>query len=184
MMSQYQSTPTLAAVVVPIMVRQSGYAVLLTQRSATVTYHSNQICLPGGRFDTQQDTNLVQTALREFEEETGLPAHRVEVLGHLSAQISSTNFHIHPLYGLIHPPYAFHMNEDEVTKFIEVPLDFLIEQDNFTHAKYHTKLKAKSPVHRYCVEYENSLIWGVTATILREFRKIDIKNKLADMVIH
>ncbi|MFP3631964.1 CoA pyrophosphatase, partial [Burkholderia sp. SIMBA_045] len=71
-----------AAVLIPIIERPHGLSLILTRRSSKLRKHAGQISFPGGRFD-ETDSDLLDTALRETEEEIGLPRSQVEVIGRL-----------------------------------------------------------------------------------------------------
>src|SRR5947209_15007515 len=95
---------TPAAVLVPQIDHRNGMSVLLTQRTAHLTAHAGQISFPGGRIE-DTDPDAVAAALRETEEEVGLPRHRVEVIGRLDTYITGTGFEITPIVGMIQPPF-------------------------------------------------------------------------------
>jgi 8-oxo-dGTP pyrophosphatase MutT (NUDIX family) len=69
-----------AAVLIPLVQRADGLTVLLTQRTAHLTNHAGQISFPGGRAE-DYDTDAIDTALRESEEEIGLARRHVEIVG-------------------------------------------------------------------------------------------------------
>ncbi|MDP3321639.1 MAG: CoA pyrophosphatase, partial [Bosea sp. (in: a-proteobacteria)] len=92
-----------AAVLIGVVPRPEGPTVILTQRAATLRSHSSQVAFPGGRVDAV-DGSPVVTALREAEEEIGLPRERVRTLGFLDAYLTGTGYRIVPVVGLLEPP--------------------------------------------------------------------------------
>ena len=83
--------PVHASVLVPLVMRDHGLAVLLTERTTHLSSHSGQIAFPGGKADPE-DASATDTALREAEEEIGLDRHFVEVLGNLPTYITGSAF--------------------------------------------------------------------------------------------
>ncbi|HCE10762.1 MAG TPA: CoA pyrophosphatase [Oxalobacteraceae bacterium] len=161
-----RSTPPMpASVLLPIVVREAGLTLLLTQRSEHLTDHGGQISLPGGRVE-QADTSAVETALRETEEEVGLHRRHVEVLGTLPDYFTATGYRVTPVVSLVQPPFELKADPFEVAEIFEVPLAFLM--DGINHQRRTAELP--SGVGRrtfYAMPYERFFIWGVTAGILR-----------------
>ena len=97
-----------AAVLVPLVDHPPGHphgmTVLLTQRTAHLTAHAGQISFPGGRIEAH-DPDPESAALRETEEEVGLPRDRVSVIGRLDTYLTGTGFEITPVVGIVTPPF-------------------------------------------------------------------------------
>ena len=104
---------TVAAVLVPIVTHPSGLTVLFTQRTAHLKAHSGQVSFPGGRAEPG-DASPEETALRETEEEIGLPRGRVEVLAKLPEYFTRTGFRVTPVVGLVVPPLELVPDPNEV----------------------------------------------------------------------
>src|SRR5207249_2869220 len=128
-----QAGITRAAVLVPIIQHPDGLTVLFTQRTAHLKAHSGQVSFPGGRAEPG-DPTLEFTALREAEEEIGLPARRVEVLARLPEYFSRTGFRVTPVVGLIQPPLELVPDAREVDEVFEVPLAFILDSANHQRA--------------------------------------------------
>jgi len=161
-----------AAVLVPIW-RSSRPSVLLTQRSQTLSSHAGQIALPGGRMD-RQDASFAGAALREAEEEVGLPARFVTVLGALPHFYTNTGYEICPIVGLVEPEAkAFiQANPGEVDEVFDVPLDFLLDPANHRHHHYRDNALDRQWIsipYSDAAAGKERFIWGVTASILRSF---------------
>jgi 8-oxo-dGTP pyrophosphatase MutT (NUDIX family) len=162
--------PAAAAVLVPLVMREE-LCLLLTERGAQLSTHSGQIAFPGGRTD-ESDRDAVHTALREAEEEIGLPPSHVEVLGTLPTYTTGSAYIITPVVALVQPGFELRPNPAEVADVFEVPLGYLM---NPAHHRRHlvehegaswewlsmpwTSPEARLPKERF--------IWGATAGMLR-----------------
>lgn len=153
-----------AAVLVPLVMRADGVNVLLTQRTAHLHDHAGQIAFPGGRTQPS-DTSLVDTALRETEEETGLTREHIDVLGSLPDYLTSTGFKVTPVIGLAEPDFTLAHDPFEVAEVFEVPLAFLMDPAN--HRLHTATLVDGIPRRYYSIPFENRFIWGATAGMLR-----------------
>ncbi len=110
---------------VPLVVRDNGLTVLLTQRADHLNDHAGQVSFPGGRHEPF-DADATATALREAQEEVGLDPSRVEILGALPDYLTGTGFRVTPVIGLVHPPFTLKADALEVAEVFEVPLAFLM----------------------------------------------------------
>jgi 8-oxo-dGTP pyrophosphatase MutT (NUDIX family) len=151
-----------AAVLVPIVMRPPELTVLLTQRSAHLAAHAGQISFPGGSVEAQ-DTDPVDAALRETEEEVGLPRSHVEVVGRLDTYVTSTGFEVTPVVGLVRVPYPVRPDPFEVAEVFEVPLAFIIDPAN--RQRHSREYKGRTRTF-YALPYEQRYIWGATAGML------------------
>lgn len=155
-------TPVPAAVLVPLVQRETDLTVLLTQRTAHLNDHAGQISFPGGRVD-EADADRVDTALRETEEETGLPRDRVEILGFLPDFDIMTGFRVTPVVGWVRPPIRLQPDPFEVAEVFEVPLAFFLDPAN--HQR-HTRTVNDCTRHYYAMPFQGRNIWGATAGML------------------
>jgi 8-oxo-dGTP pyrophosphatase MutT (NUDIX family) len=151
-----------AAVLVPVVRRESGLTILLTQRTDHLHDHAGQISFPGGRSEAHDDSPAA-TALRETFEEIGLPRSHVEVLGALPEYTTVTGYHVTPVVGLVSPPLAFSLDAFEVAEAFEVPLAFFLNPDN--HQRNTLQYQGCTR-HYYAMPYEQRYIWGATAGML------------------
>ena len=157
-----------ASVLVPLVVRDDGVRVLLTQRTAHLTDHAGQISFPGGRVE-DADADAVATALRESEEEIGLPASVVDVLGSLPEYRTITGYRVTPVVGLIEKPFMLRLDTFEVSEAFEVPLEFLMNPANHERRLFHFGDVART---FYAMPWQGArryFIWGATAAMLRNF---------------
>jgi len=120
---------TPAAILFPLVDHPEGCRVLLTRRTDHLHDHPGQISFPGGRVESG-DISLHHTALREAEEEIGLPPESVEILGELPPYATVTGFLIHPVVARLTPPLSLVTDPFEVAEAFEVPLGFLLDSDN------------------------------------------------------
>jgi 8-oxo-dGTP pyrophosphatase MutT (NUDIX family) len=153
---------TRAAVLVPIVAHADGLTVLFTRRTVHLKAHSGQVSFPGGRAEPG-DPSIEFTALREAEEEIGLPARRVEVLARLPEYFTRTGFRVTPVVGLIQPPLELVPDAREVDEVFEVPLDFILDPAN--HRRATRELNGRT-VSYYVIEHNGRTVWGATAGML------------------
>lgn len=159
-----EGTPVLAAVLIPMVMRPEGVRVMLTQRAAHLHDHAGQISFPGGRVETL-DLTPVATALREAQEETGLPQDRVEVLNSMPEFLTATGFSITPVVSLVDPDFSPAPDAFEVADIFEVPLSFLMDPAN--HRLYEAHLPDGRVRRYYAMPWQDRFIWGATAGMLR-----------------
>lgn len=159
--------PARAAVLVPVVVREGGPTLLLTERSLQLANHSGQIAFPGGRIDAG-DADANAAALREADEEIGLDRSYVELIGALSNYVTGTAFVVTPVVGLVRPGFALRLNPGEVADAFEVPLAFLMDPSN-----HHRHMLEWEGVRRewFSMPFRDGtnerFIWGATAGMLR-----------------
>ena len=153
----------LAAVLVPVVERPEGLAVLLTQRTEKLPSHAGQISFPGGKVEGGDESPSV-TAMREAEEELGLDRAFVEPIGFLDPYQTVTGFKIAPLVATLRSGFAIDPDLSEVAEVFEVPLSFLMDAAN--HHR-HSILYEGRRRYYYAMPYEDRYIWGATAGILR-----------------
>lgn len=152
-----------AGVLVPLVERGAGLAVVLTRRAARLRHHGGQIALPGGRVDPG-DASVVAAALRETEEEIGLSAGAVTVIGSLPEHETVTGFAVTPVIGHVTGPFVPRPAPAEVAEVFEVPLGFLADPANL---QIHGRPWQGQVRRYYAIPYGPHYIWGATARILK-----------------
>lgn len=159
--------PVHASVLVPLVQHDAGLTVLLTERTAHLSSHSGQIAFPGGKADPE-DADAVDTALREAEEEIGLPRQDVTVIGRMPIYTTGSAFLVTPVIGLVRVPYGMTPNPHEVADVFEVPLAFLMDPAN--HRRHVVEWEGARR-EWFSMPYTDAtterFIWGATAGMLR-----------------
>jgi 8-oxo-dGTP pyrophosphatase MutT (NUDIX family) len=155
-----------AAVLVPI-VDHAEPTVLLTQRAQHLPDHAGQISFPGGKIDAGDESPLA-SALREADEEVGLKGEFVEPVGYLDLYMTTLGYRIVPVLARIKPGFALTLNVSEVDAAFEVPLAFLMDQNN---VQRHSRDWQGVTRHYYAITFGERYIWGVTAGILRNLHE-------------
>ena len=159
-----------AAVLIPVIDRGGEATVLLTQRTEHLSSHSGQVAFPGGKIDEGEAP--IEAALREAEEEVGLAGDQIEVLGAFGDYYSGSGYKIVPVVGMVSPDAQLSLNENEVAAAFEVPLSFLMNEDN--HGIESRTFKGNER-HFYAMPWQDEAvspsverrIWGVTAGIIQ-----------------
>lgn len=151
-----------AAVLVPIIERAPEPTILFTRRTDHLPDHPGQISFPGGSLE-EGDAGHQAAALREAEEEVGLPSPQVRLIGALDTYITRTGFEIAPQVGLVTPPFPVSPDPFEVAEVFEVPLTFFLRSEN---RELCSRMFQGRERHFYAFSYENYYIWGATAGIL------------------
>ncbi len=150
-----------AAVLVPLYVANGELHAVFTRRREDMRRHPGEISFPGGRQD-DDETDLRLTALREAEEEIGLPARAVELVGALQPTPTiATNYAVYPFVGLIEPGRAWEPSATEVAEVMEVPLSAL-------RAGYERRrlLRRGVPFRTDVYVIGEDVIWGATARMV------------------
>ena len=164
-------TLRVAGVLIPVIERGASLSVLLTQRSADLKHHAGQVSFPGGRME-EHDSDVVETALRETHEEVGIPPQAIAVVGYLPPMPTVTGYAVTPVVGLLADDVSLQIDRTEVEYTFEVPLSFLLDSRNEL-ALEREYLGRRIPTVEF--HYEGERIWGATAHILVELRKILLK---------
>jgi 8-oxo-dGTP pyrophosphatase MutT (NUDIX family) len=157
-----------AAVLVPLVERDAGTTVLLTQRADTLKDHAGQISFPGGRIEPD-DVDAWHAALREAHEEIGLSASFVEFAGYLPDHWVGTGFRVTPVVGFVNPAYELRIATAEVHDAFEVPLNYILDAANHrprTRELFGVSLEVQD------IPYGDRVIWGATAGMLLTLRRL------------
>ena len=160
-----------AGVLIPVIDRPEGLSVLLTQRSAALKHHAGQVSFPGGRMEAH-DSDVVQTALRETQEEVGIPPESVAVIGYLPPMPTVTGYAVTAVVGLVSAELSLEIDRTEVDYAFEVPLEFLLDPQNERALEREYRGRRIPTVEFH---YEGEHIWGATAHMILELRKILLK---------
>lgn len=152
-----------ASVLAPLVDRGGRLTVVLTRRTARLAHHPGQVAFPGGKQEPG-DADALAAALREAEEEIGLPRSRVRVLGSMAPHETVTRFLVTPFVGLVDGPFVPNPDSGEVEEVFEVPLDFVADPANLAVERRRWQGRWRS---YYAIPYGPHYIWGATARILK-----------------
>ncbi len=157
--------PRRAAVLIPIFPQAGTLRLLLTLRSERLHHHKGEVSFPGGQFDCE-DEDLSQTALREVEEELGIPRTHFALLGHLTPlYVPPSRTLITPYVGWADEPPEIRPNPDEVARTVEIPLAAFWEPEMRQIVTFTVNgWELRAPAYRY----DGVTIWGATAMMLSE----------------
>lgn len=152
-----------AAVLIPLIDYGENLTVLFTERAKHLKHHAGQVSFPGGKQE-DEDHDLMHTALRETEEEIGITANLIEVIGELPKFRTISQFEVLPYIGFVDPTYRLTLDHNEVESVFEVPLSYLMDQKNhFIH--WAKRSNRQQPI--YFITWQDKTIWGATASFLR-----------------
>ncbi|WP_425044930.1 CoA pyrophosphatase [Primorskyibacter sp. S87] len=152
-----------AGVLIPIDVTGSEARVILTKRSSALKHHPGQIAFPGGKQD-EGDQSVVAAALREANEEIGLPQDLPEVLGQLPVHETVTGFEVTPVVALVQDRFEIAPEAGEVEEAFSVPLRHLADEERYIVEARRWRGEWR---RYYTVPFGPYYIWGATARILR-----------------
>jgi len=159
-----------AGVLIPLVMEEGVCCVLFTERTHRVEHHKGQISFPGGRVDAS-DLSFEAAALREAQEEIGLPPERAEVLGRLDDTLTlASNFVVHPFVARVRPGADFVLNRHEVERLLRVPLTFFLTasaEERHGWVEYEG-VRYRTAAYRY----GSDVIWGATARIMENLVEI------------
>ena len=156
-----------AAVLVPLVERRDGHAVLLTRRADHLHDHPGQVSFPGGRLD-DTDRGPIDAALRETAEEIGLGREYVELAGLLDGYETVTGYGVTPVVAFVRPGFALTLDPSEVAEAFEVPLAFFLDEAS---RRVHHRMRDGRRRYYYAFEYADRYIWGATAGMLVNLRR-------------
>lgn len=187
-----EETAFRSAVLIPLVEEKGEWHVLFEMRALTMRKQPGDSSFPGGRIDTE-DASPMHAALRETEEELGINPKTVNVIGELSPYIATPSFVVFPFVAVCDYHEIIHSyNKDEVEKVFTIPLSWLMEYEptlhkvpvqpmpspDFPFDKIFNGAQYRWAAHEqeeWFYEYENYIVWGLTARILKYF--IDIMKK-------
>ena len=152
------SSGTPSAVLILLFAREDDTYVWLLRRADTLRRHSGQVAFPGGKTDPADPSGLA-TALREAQEEIGLPIAAADVLGQLDDLVTGTGFTISPFVAWLVAPFTPEPNPSEVARVFAAPL-----------RTFFARARGIPPFHGYAVDGEK--VWGATGKILRDLVRI------------
>lgn len=155
-----------AAVLVPLTFYDEEWHLLFTRRAEKMNDHSGQVSFPGGHCEPE-DESFEKTALREADEEIGLKAKDVQILGRINEIRTVTNYQITPVVGFFPWAYSFFVSTYEVARVFTMPINWLANPKNYWQFQ-HPKAKFSTIAYQ---PFDGELLWGATARITVNFLK-------------
>ena len=158
-----------AAVMIPLFRSKKQDCLLLTVRSTYEGVHSGQVSFPGGKFD-ENESDPIQVALREMEEEVGIKAEHVQIIGKLSPiYIPVSKMHVQPVIAWVHDANWL-ANKYEVAQLLEVPIHQLFQTNVIK--KKSMEFSPGMPVEVPYFDIQGHVVWGATAMIISELLSV------------
>ncbi len=153
-----------AAVLIGLVKRPQGYHIVFTQRAAHLRHHPGQVAFPGGRYESALDEDLIATAIRETEEETGIRCSRKNILGKLPTLPTISGYIVQPYLSIVDADYEPAIDSNEVATLFEAPADYVLNPRNIKAQKF---LLGGHFHTIYSVSFQGYSIWGATAQMLK-----------------
>jgi 8-oxo-dGTP pyrophosphatase MutT (NUDIX family) len=154
-----------ACVLIPLIRDGESWSLLFTKRAENLAAHSGQISFPGGGVEVGE--SLQDAAIREAQEEVGIPPDAVELIGRMDDLVTNVSgFLVTPFVGVIHEPIEYVMQESEVSEIFEVPIDALLDPAK-PEVRYVPFRDRQHPAYFY--PYQQYEIWGLTGRMLKTF---------------
>ncbi len=164
---------TEAAVAILVYPKQDGLTIILNKRTDRVEHHKGEISFPGGGRDPE-DVSILDTALRETQEEMGIDPDDIEIIVQLDQVSTRSGFSITPFVGVIPPDYDFKVSKIEIAEVLEVPIESLIDTENRVEDDRVWGNEVSNKQYSYI--YGTHIIWGATARIITQLLDILKKN--------
>lgn len=157
-----------AAVLIPLVRENGGWSVLLTARTDLVEDHKGQVAFPGGACEVE-DGSPEGTALREAQEEIGLPVERVKILGRLGDYQTISNYLVTPVVAAVDWPFPLKLQSREVRRAFTIPLEFLARPGS--HSERQTEIRGQTVPLVYFEAWDGEILWGISARIMLDLLK-------------
>lgn len=165
--------PRIASVLLLLHAHEQSINFTLIKRPNYEGTHGGQISFPGGKLE--QNETVKEAAIRETEEEIGIPKHEINILGELTqVYIPPSNFLISPFVGFIDTTPNYFPDEREVEQVLDISLNALLDDENVKTKKIPMNKygKKKLFINAPYFELNNQTVWGATALVLSEFKEI------------
>jgi 8-oxo-dGTP pyrophosphatase MutT (NUDIX family) len=151
-----------ACIIAPFVETPRGWGLLFCRRSEDLRTHSGQMAFPGGAW--HEGESLIGAATRETEEEVGVPADAIEIIGRLDDLVTISNYIVAPFVGVIPPGFDYVLQESEVKEVYEVPLEALLRPEN-PEIRYVEYKGRRYPSYFY--HHDGPVIWGLTGRMTK-----------------
>lgn len=162
--------PKVAAVLMLFYPKDKQTHLALIVRNSYDGVHSAQIAFPGGKFE-EEDETFENTALRETNEEIGVPPEKIELIkAFTNLYIPPSNFMVYPFLGICKEEIIFRPDSKEVAEIIELPMAVFLNDEIMIEAKLSTAYSENVVVPAFKIE--EHIVWGATAMMLYELRVV------------
>lgn len=159
-----------AAVLVPMLMKDGEWHLLLTKRTDFLPTHKGQISFPGGKAETD-DVDSISTALRETKEEVGIDNGRISIAGRMTDFVTHYGVIISPVVGILQWPSHISLSKGEVSRVFTIPLEWFADSENEEERMYSVPGRSSRPV-LYYREYHGDTVWGITALIIHQLIRV------------
>lgn len=159
-----------ASVLVPLLEEGGEWHLFFIRRTESVAEHKGQVAFPGGGMEPQ-DRTVIDTALREAQEEVGLAPSAVHILGHLPEFFTITNYLITPVVGVVSWPFQALLSPEEVSRAFTIPLNWLADPRHYEERPF-VRPNGRDDKVIYYQPYDGETLWGATARITVIFLQI------------
>lgn len=161
---------TAAAVLILLVKVNDQWNIIYTRRTNGVRTHQGEVSFPGGAYE-KSDSSLVQTALREANEEIGVRSESITVLGGLAPYTTISKFRVYPFIGILNGTFEFTINKDEVGRVFFIPVDWLNNPKNY-YIKEHiiNDIHVTNVIHY--VDFDGEHLWGFTARVTQQILEL------------
>jgi len=160
---------TQAAVLIGIVQAPNGEQVIFNRRASSMNNHAGEICLPGGVLECIDHDSPTNAALREANEEIGLPKENVQVIGVLESYVTSQHIEVTPISAIVRPPPKWILQPHEVEEVMVLPLSTFLEARNYRRI---SKLYRGREVNTVSITCNSLEIWGLTAKIMMQLQQL------------
>ncbi|BDF93900.1 MULTISPECIES: CoA pyrophosphatase [Pseudoalteromonas] len=165
--SKLSASKRASAVILPLIDIDHQAHILLCKRPIHLKHHPGEICLPGGKHE-RNDKTLRDTALRELKEELNISPQQVSISGKLANYSTLTGFTITPYVGLLAPNTHWQADQNEVSASFLIPISRLIDVNNWQPLPFERHGEIVT-LQGFSTPY--GLLWGATASIIKNFTK-------------
>ena len=157
-----------AAVLIPVVPRANGYALVFTKRSNHLEEHPGEMSFPGGGVEPS-DGDRITTAIREANEEIGLDPTGVSVVGRLDDIVTTTGYAVTPVVANV-PDHPYAPNDGEVAEVAVLPLERFLDEE--TYRSEYRNHPDYGPIQVHYFDVDGYTVWGATARILVQFLEL------------
>jgi len=164
-----------AAILIPFVCDDGCWSLLFTRRADSLKNHRGQVSFPGGGME-RDDRTLVETALREANEEIGLKKTGIHIIGHMPDFITNSNYVVTPIVSWVDWPVPLEISNHEVSRVFTIPIDWLKNSNNWEERLYSHPNGLNGTVIFFNL-YDGELLWGISAKIT-----IDLFNILDEKI--